>query len=78
MTDRQDQPQPQPMPQAATTATLTTSTTGVVIWAVAHYAFRGQIPPEVYGWLQLAVPTALGLLSAHVSHWRTERYRCGH
>lgn len=58
---------------ATTTATLTTSTTSVIVWSVAHWGFHGEIPPEIYGWLMMAVPTGLGLLAAEVARWRARR-----
>lgn len=57
----------------AVSATLTTSTTGVVTWAVAHYAFGGMIPPEVYGFVQLVVPAVLGWVAGSVTAWRQRR-----
>lgn len=57
----------------AVSATLTTSTTGVVTWAVARYAFHGMIPPEVYGFVQLGVPAALGWAASCFTRWRQRR-----
>jgi hypothetical protein len=54
----------------AAAATLTSATTSCVTWAVAHYCFRGQIPPEVYGFVQLVVPAALGWLGGCITHRR--------
>jgi hypothetical protein len=57
----------------AVSATLTTSTTGVVTWVVARYAFHGMIPPEVYGFVQLAVPAALGWAASCLMRCRQRR-----
>lgn len=59
----------------AAAATLTSSTTSVVTWAVAHYGFGGAIPPEVFGFLQLVVPAALGWAATCIAHRRQERAR---
>lgn len=56
----------------ATAATLTSATTGVATWAVARYAFHGQIPPEVYGFVQLAVPALLGWGASWIAQRRQE------
>lgn len=57
----------------AAAATLTSSTTSFVTWAVAHYGFGGQIPPEVYGFLQLVVPAALGWAATCIAHHQQDR-----
>lgn len=57
----------------ARAATLTSSFTSFVTWAVAHYMFRGQIPPEVFGLIQLGVPAALGWAGACMAHRRAMR-----
>lgn len=48
--------------------------TSFTTWAVAHIFFRGEIPEEVYGMIQLGVPMGLSALAAEV-RWRTARKR---
>lgn len=54
-------------------ATLTTATTGLVVYGVEQAWFHGSLPGPVYGFLQLAVPAACGLLAAQLAYWRARR-----
>lgn len=57
----------------ATTATAVTSTSALVVSMLDRYVFHGQTPPELYAWLQLVVPAALGTLSAEWAQRRAAR-----
>ncbi len=68
-------------PQRATTqvgaATFTTSTATVLADALNRLVFHGDIPPSLYGWVQLAVPAALGFLGAECAYRRAlHRHEC--
>lgn len=63
----------QPSRGPAAAASLVSSTTGAITWALGHYAFNGGIPPEIYGFVQLAVPAIAGWAGACVAHWRQRR-----
>jgi hypothetical protein len=54
-------------------ATLTTATTGAALWGMRHFFFHGELPAEIYLWVQLAVPAALGAASAEWSLRRAAR-----
>jgi hypothetical protein len=57
-------------------ASVTTSTVAVIVWAVDRYLFPDSpIPPEVYGFLQVAVPSWTGFLAAEIVHWQRRRHR---
>lgn len=56
-------------------ASVTSSATAMVVWAVDRWVFRSSpVPPEVYGFLQVVVPAAMGFLGAEVVHWRRKRH----
>lgn len=65
-------PPQRPGPQVHA-ATLTTATTGMVVWAAEQYLFRGEVPGQVYVFLQLAVPALLGRLGAEWAYRRARR-----
>lgn len=57
-------------------ASLTSATTGFVVWLVDRAVFRhGSMPPEVYGFLLTAVPTAMGFVGAEIVYCRQKRHR---
>jgi hypothetical protein len=66
---------PRPPGTQVYTATLTTSATGVVVWALDKYVFGGYLPPDVYAFTNVAVPTLLGRLGAQ---WAYRRARSRH
>lgn len=53
---------------------LVASTTGFVTWAVGTLVFRGEIPAEVYGFIQCGVPFAMAGVAAEW-RWRVARRR---
>lgn len=56
-------------------AAFTSSTTAFVVWLVNAVVFHGQpMPPEVYGFLQIAVPAAMGFAGAEVVYWQRRRH----
>lgn len=70
-----DQGPTPPGPQV-TTATLTTATTALVLWAVGDL-FHGEVPGAVSGFLILAVPAAMGRLSAQLAYRRQKNHHDG-
>lgn len=57
-------------------ASVTSATTAFVVWTVDRLVFHGGgMPPEVYGFLQIAVPSAMGFLGAEFVYWRQQRRR---
>lgn len=50
---------------------MTSATTGFVVWLVDRVIFHGGgMPPEVYGFLQIAVPGLMGFAGAEFVYWR--------
>lgn len=54
-----------------------TATTGVVVWTLNRVVFRDSggdaaMPPEIFVWVQLTVPMALGWMAAE---WRLRQAR---
>lgn len=66
-----EQPLTPPGPQV-NAATSATATTGLALWAAEGF-FHGTVPPPVYAFLMVAVPAALGYLSAHLAYWKARR-----
>lgn len=58
-------------------ASMTAATTGMLIWSLEHWAFRGAVPGPVYLFVQLAVPYGLGHLGAHLAYRRARYVREG-
>lgn len=58
-----------PGPQVAA-ASMTSATTGFVVWAVDRLFFHGGMPPEVYGFLQVTIPSLMGFAGAEFIYWR--------
>ena len=65
---------PTPPGPQSNAATLTTATTGVVVLALERWLFHGALPPEVYLFVQLAIPAACGRLAAEVTYRRAVRH----
>jgi predicted lysophospholipase L1 biosynthesis ABC-type transport system permease subunit len=40
------------------------ATTGAATWALNRWVFHTGMPPEIYIWVQLTIPVALGRLAA--------------
>ncbi len=54
---------------------FTSSATAFVMWLVERAFFHGeQMPPQVYGFLQIGVPAAFGFLGAEVVWWQRRRH----
>ncbi|NUT27669.1 MAG: hypothetical protein HOV84_17390 [Streptomyces sp.] len=49
---------------------MTSATTGFVVWAVDRLFFHGGMPPEVYGFLQVTIPSLMGFAGAEFIYWR--------
>lgn len=64
---------PQRAPVQVGAATFTTSTTMMLADMLKRFVFHGDIPASLYGWLQVAVPGALGFLGAELVYRRSVR-----
>lgn len=70
------QDRPTPPGSQVTTATLTTATTALVLWGLGEI-FHGDVPGAVAGFVILAVPAALGRLSAQLAYRRQKNHHDG-
>lgn len=65
---------PQREPGQVAAATGASVTTAFVVWIVGRVIFHDEeIPGEVYGFLQVLVPSCLGFLGAEVAYRRARR-----
>lgn len=60
---------------AVAAATTASATTAFVVWLVGRLFFRSEpMPPEVFGFLQVAVPAWMGFAAAEVVYWQNKRH----
>jgi len=74
-TDDQEQPVRETAAAPVAAAAFTSSGTAFVVWLVGRLFFHGQeLPPEVYGFLQIAVPSGMGFVAAELVYWQRRRH----
>lgn len=60
---------------AVAAATTASATTAFVVWLVGRLFFKNEpMPPEVFGFLQVAVPAWMGFAAAEVVYWQNRRH----